>query len=187
MNNINLIPINLIPVYPEIFLLIATSAILLIDMFLSDAKRTITYLLSLVTLVVCGIWSFGDFTQGAAVYTFHNMFVTDPMSSLLKIFSYLAVGLTLIYSRKYVGERGMVTGHLGGEFYVLALFALLGQMIMISANNFLIIYVLVCPGCITSQSLCVDRGCNEVFYSRCDGVRLFAIRNIDAVWRNWFA
>lgn len=141
MNNINLIPINLIPVYPEIFLLIATSAILLIDMFLSDAKRTITYLLSLVTLVVCGIWSFGDFTQGAAVYTFHNMFVTDPMSSLLKIFSYLAVGLTLIYSRKYVGERGMVTGHLGGEFYVLALFALLGQMIMISANNFLIIYL----------------------------------------------
>jgi NADH-quinone oxidoreductase subunit N len=35
----------------------------------------------------------------------------------------------------------MVTGGLGGEFYVLALFALLGQMVMISGNNFLIIYL----------------------------------------------
>src|SRR3569833_3493528 len=29
----------------------------------------------------------------------------------------------------------------GGEFYILALFSLLGQMVMISGNNFLIIYL----------------------------------------------
>lgn len=136
MNNM-----NLIPVYPEIFLTIATSAILLIDMFLSDAKRYITYLLSLATLVVCAALSIADFNTGATVYTFHNMFVSDPMSNLLKVFSYLAVGLTLIYSRQYATARGMLSGNLGGEFYVLALFALLGQMVMISANNFLIIYL----------------------------------------------
>ena len=38
---------NLIPVYAEIFLLVAASAILLIDMFLKDEKRVMTYLLSL--------------------------------------------------------------------------------------------------------------------------------------------
>ena len=136
MNNI-----NLIPALPEIFLLIATSAILLIDMFLTDAKRHITYLLSLVTLAICTWLSMSDVNSGATVYTFHNMFVSDPMSSLLKVFSYVAVGLTLIYSRQYATDRGMLGSNLGGEFYVLALFALLGQMIMISGNNFLVIYL----------------------------------------------
>jgi NADH-quinone oxidoreductase subunit N len=132
---------NLIPLYPEIFLMVAASAILLIDMFLSEAKRGITYLLSLATLFVCAMLTLTDFNTGATVYTFSNMFVSDPMSHLLKLFSYGAVALTLIYSRSYVTERGMLGGNLGGEFYVLALFALLGQMVMISANNFLIIYL----------------------------------------------
>jgi NADH-quinone oxidoreductase subunit N len=132
---------NLIPVYPEIFLLIAASVILLVDMFLSDAQRGITYLLSLLTLVICGALSMVDVNSGLTTYTFHNMFVSDPMSSLLKVFSYLAVGLTLIYSRQYATDRGMLGDQLGGEFYVLALFSLLGQMVMISGNNFLIIYL----------------------------------------------
>eukprot|EP01037_Dinobryon_pediforme_P028477 gene28477-31771_t len=137
MNNM-----NLIPVYPEIFLLIAASAILLIDMFLPDAKRVITYLLSLLTLVVCAALTFSSYTSGATVYTFNNMFVSDPLSSILKLFSYLAIGLTLIYGRQYNRDRAIVGGgHLGGEFYALALFALLGQMVMISGNSFLSIYL----------------------------------------------
>ncbi|MDB5907882.1 MAG: NADH:ubiquinone oxidoreductase subunit, partial [Massilia sp.] len=82
-----------------------------------------------------------DYSGGATVYTFGNMFVSDPMSNLLKLFTYLTVGLTLIYSRQYAGERGMLSGNLGGEFYVLALFSMLGQMVMISGNNMLVIYL----------------------------------------------
>lgn len=136
MNNM-----NLIPVYPEIFLLIATSVVLLIDMFVSDAKRHITYYLTLAVLAVCFVLTLGAFQSGETVYTFHNMFVSDPLSSLLKLVSYVAVGMTLVYSRSYVSERAMVGGHLGGEFYPLALFALLGQMVMISGSNFLSIYL----------------------------------------------
>jgi NADH-quinone oxidoreductase subunit N len=132
---------NLIPVYAEIFLLIAASAILLIDMFLSESKRSLTYYMSLATLAICGYLTWIDYSAGTTVYTFNNMFVSDPMSNLLKLFTYLAVGITLIYSRQYATERGMLSGNLGGEFYVLALFALLGQMIMISANNMLIVYL----------------------------------------------
>ena len=36
---------NLVPLYAEIFMVVAASAILLIDMFLSDAKRHFTYVL----------------------------------------------------------------------------------------------------------------------------------------------
>lgn len=132
---------NLVPLFPEIFLLIATSALLLIDMFLPAAKRNITYVLSLLTLAGCALLTVGDFNAGATVYTFNNMFVSDPMSHLLKLFSYGAVAMTLIYSRSYATDRTMLSGNLGGEFYVLALFALLGQMIMISANSMLIIYL----------------------------------------------
>ncbi|MET3430582.1 NADH-quinone oxidoreductase subunit N [Herbaspirillum seropedicae] len=132
---------NLIPVYPEIFLLIATSAILLIDMFLPESKRVITYLLSLAALVVCAVLTFADLNSGATVYTFNNMFVSDPLANLLKLFTYLGVGVTLIYSRQYNTARGITGGMLGGEYYALALFALLGQMVMISGNSFLSIYL----------------------------------------------
>lgn len=133
---------NLIPVYPEIFLLIATSAILLIDMFLPDAKRIITYLLSLLALAVCAVLTCAGHPGGETVTTFNGMFVSDPLSCLLKLFSYLAVGLTLVYARRYNSDRAIVGGvYLGGEFYALALFSLLGQMIMISGNSLLSIYL----------------------------------------------
>jgi NADH-quinone oxidoreductase subunit N len=111
-------------------------------MFLSDAKRVITHYLSLLTLVICAALTLADLNAGQTYYTFNNMFLSDPMSNLLKVFCYLAVGVTLIYSRQYSADRGMLGGaELGGEFYALALFSLLGQMVMISANNVLIIYL----------------------------------------------
>lgn len=136
MNNL-----NLIPAFPEIILAIAIAAILLIDLFLSHGKRHITYALALITLVICTVINLGDYNAGTTVYIFNNMFVSDPMSNMLKVFSYVAVGLTLVYSRQYATDRQMLSSHLGGEFYILALFSLLGQMVMISANNFLIIYL----------------------------------------------
>ncbi|MBC3919795.1 NADH-quinone oxidoreductase subunit NuoN [Undibacterium sp. CY18W] len=136
MNNMNLIPL-----YPEIFLLLAICVILLIDMFLADNKRNVTYVLSLLSLAICGALTAANSDTVMSVYVSNNMFVSDPMSNLLKLFSYLAVGVTLIYSRQYVSDRGMTNTHLGGEYYVLALFALLGQMVMISGNNFLVIYL----------------------------------------------
>lgn len=150
MNNI-----NLVPAYPEIFLLVATCAILLIDMFLRDGKRYITHWLTMATLAGCAMLTICSgvdfealraadgkiFFNAETVYTFNNMFVSDPMSNLLKLCSYVAVGFTLIYSRRYSWYRGMLGDSLGGEFYVLALFALLGQMVMISASNFLSLYL----------------------------------------------
>ncbi len=132
---------NLTPVYPEIFLAIAISVILLVDAFLPNAKRNITYLLSLLALAGCAVLTLSSMGAGTVTYTFNHMFVLDPMGNLLKLCSYLAIGMTLIYSRQYVLDRGMVGGQLGGEFYPLALFALLGQMVMISGSNFLTIYL----------------------------------------------
>lgn len=132
---------NLIPLFPEIFLLLAICAILLIDMFLPDSKRNVTYALSILAVTICGVLTVAFADTVKSEYVSNNMFVSDPMSVLLKLFSYIAVGVTLIYSRQYVSDRAMTNTHLGGEYYVLALFALLGQMVMISGNNFLVIYL----------------------------------------------
>ena len=88
--------VNLAPVYAEIFLLIAASAILLIDMFLKEGKRTLTYALTLLTIAGCGVLTMADFNSGATVYTFNGMYVADPMSNLLKLFTYLATAMTLV-------------------------------------------------------------------------------------------
>jgi len=97
--------------------------------------------LSLLAIGGCALFSIAGFNSGATVHTFNDMFVSDPMANLLKLCTYLAVATTLIYSRQYSGERGMMSGNLGGEFYVLALFSMLGQMIMISGNSMLSIYL----------------------------------------------
>ena len=132
---------DLLPVMPEIVLLIASCVILLVDMFLRDNRRYITYLLSLATLVACGVLSFYGMQGGTTQYIFNDMYVVDPMSNLLKICTYVAMAFTLIYSRRYATERGMLGDTLGGEFYVLALFCMLGQMVMISSSNFLSLYL----------------------------------------------
>ena len=132
---------NLAPVYAEIFLLIAASAILLIDMFLKEGKRNLTYVLTLLAIFGCGVLTFADMNSGATVYTFSGMYVSDPMSNLLKLVTYVATAMTLVYSRQYAGDRAMMSGNLGGEFYVLALFSMLGQMIMISGNSMLTLYL----------------------------------------------
>ena len=133
--------INAIPAYPEIFLLVAASAILLIDMFLSDARRLVTYWLTLATLLVCAILSAVYLIDGSTWYTFGNAFVGDPMANLLKLVTALATIVTLIYSHDYLVDRGIVSGERGGEFYVLVLFSTIGQFVMISANNFLMVYL----------------------------------------------
>ena len=66
------------------------------------------------------------------------MVVSDPMANWLKCFAALAVLVTFVYGRTYVVERGMLRG---GEWYVLSLLSLLGGFVLISANNFILIYL----------------------------------------------
>jgi NADH-quinone oxidoreductase subunit N len=126
---------ELAPAAPEIFLLGAACTVLLVDLFLTDRSRWVSYCLTLATLAGCVlIIVMGGAT---AAYTFSEMFVRDPMADVLKVFVCIAVIGILIYSRSYVDARGMYRG----EFFVLALFATLGMMVMISAAHLLLLYL----------------------------------------------
>jgi len=123
---------------PEIILTVMGMVILILDALSSGARRTLAYGLSLVTLAVLAAVSFWQWNMGLVGETFFGMYIADPLAHLLKMASYIAVALTLVYGREYMQTRDMLRG---GEFYVLVLFALLGQMVMISAGNFLTIYL----------------------------------------------
>ncbi len=124
------------PAYPELFLLVAVCAILVIDLFVSDDNRIVTYALSQIALAVCFAITWFGASIGPA-YTFSGMFVDDLMSDVLKLLTYIGVMVMLVYSRAYIAARGMFRG----EFFVLVLFATLGMMIMISANHLLMLYL----------------------------------------------
>ena len=127
-----------VSVYPEIVLLVMACLILLVDLTITSARRTGTYVLSLLTLGAVGLLQLLYADAGQTVYGFGNMVVSDPMGNWLKCFAVVAMMVTLVYGRPYAADRGMLRG---GEFFTLSLFALLGMFIMISANNFLVLYL----------------------------------------------
>ena len=130
---------NLLPAYPEIFLLIMVSVILVVDLFLPERLRNLTYALSQLTLLGCALLTLNVsfLTGGHLTYTFSNMFVADLMGHALKLAAYLALSTVLVYSRTYMADRGLWKG----DFFALVMFALLGMMVMISANHFLTLYL----------------------------------------------
>jgi len=133
--------LNLIPAMAEIVLAIAIMVILVAGLFVREEKQPLSHWLSLLAIVITTLVIISSFDSGGTRYAFNQMFVSDSMGQLLKLFACIATFVTLIYARQYTAVRGMLGGTLSGEFYVLALMTLLGQMIMISGNSFLIIYL----------------------------------------------
>lgn len=127
---------TLTPAYAEIFLLVMTSLILIADLFVTHPSKTPTYLLVQLTLLGCALITVFTHEPGV-IHIFNNQFVDDLMSDVLKLVSYLAVSMALVYSRRYLILRELFTG----EFMVLTLFALLGMMVMISASHFITLYI----------------------------------------------
>ena len=127
---------SLQPVMPEIFLVAAACAILVIDLFLSERTRLLTYGLSLAALL--GTIALVQYVSGPEKQIIlDGAFVRDPMSDVLKTGLLLVTLLGFVYAKDYLRELGI----LRGEYYVLSLFAALGMMVMISANNFLTVYL----------------------------------------------
>ena len=130
--------ISWLAVYPEIVLLVMACVIALVDLWVKSPRRTATYVLTMLTLAVVAALEGVYASSGNTFYGFGNMVVSDAMGNWLKCFATIAVMVTLVYSRPYAADRDMLRG---GEMFTLSMFALLGMFIMISGNNFLVIYL----------------------------------------------
>ena len=96
--------LDLTLVAPEIFITCMTCVVLVVDLYLQDSRRNISYWLAqwtllgtlLLTLVV-----HGDEPRT----TFGGQFVQDGMADVLKTFIYLIVAGVFLYSRPYLKDR----------------------------------------------------------------------------------
>ncbi len=127
---------NLYPVLPEIVLLTMACVILVVDLFLDDSQRAITYALSQITLIAA-LAAAGWVAAPEAQVVFDGSYVRDAMSDVLKVFLYIITLFAFVYSKDHLRDRDLFKG----EYYVLALFAVLGMSVMISANSFLTVYL----------------------------------------------
>ena len=131
-------PSSFIVVLPEILLLVMACVVAMVDLAVKTRLRNVTYWLTMLTLAAVA-WFTGSLAADSQThYAFGNMLVSDPMGNWLRCFSSLAMMVCLVYGRPYAGDRDMLRG---GELFTLSMFALLGMFVMISGNNFLVLYL----------------------------------------------
>ena len=120
----------------ELFLLAAICVILLVDVFLSERTRWVTFALSLLAIAGTAFATV-NFSVSSRVVAFSGTYIADPMGDVLKLFAYGTVAVAFLYSREYLQRRGL----LKGEYFVLGLVGLLGIMVMISAGSLITMYL----------------------------------------------
>ena len=128
---------SMLPALPEIYLSAAICVLLLIDVFFGKDRRRLVAALTLLVLLGGALMTATCGAVSARTLLFDGLYVADPLGTVLKIAGFLTVALALFYSGGYLDRRRMQ----GGEYYVLALTALLGIFVLVSANSLLTIYI----------------------------------------------
>jgi len=125
---------------PEFWVLGMACVIMIVDLFLQEERRGIIHMLAMLTIVFAAIITLrGDYLVDGvrSVTAFSDSFIRDPMGDVLKVFSFFIMGLIFTYSKFYLRSFKMFRA----DFFTLSLFALLGVMLLISANSMLMIYL----------------------------------------------
>ncbi|MCK7574876.1 MAG: NADH-quinone oxidoreductase subunit NuoN [Chromatiales bacterium] len=112
------------------------SVVLILDLYLKDQDKGLNHSLTLLGLVIA-IALTGLVGGGEAQVFFDGNLIRDAMTDLLRGAILIVSILTFVYARPWLQDRGMLVG----EFYVLGLLAVLGMLIMVSANGFLTLYL----------------------------------------------
>ncbi|MDQ6977835.1 MAG: proton-conducting transporter membrane subunit, partial [Ghiorsea sp.] len=128
-------PQHLELILPEIILAVMGMVTLLMSVFISKARQNIVAWTSIVSVVAVGaalLYVSGSEHQ----HTFYGYFLLDPLATYAKLLMIVATVFGMLLSLNYVKDLANV-----GEYYTLMLFALLGMMLMVSSNNFVIMYL----------------------------------------------
>jgi NADH-quinone oxidoreductase subunit N len=126
---------DLLPLLPEMVLVGAAFALLMLDLFLDERQRWITHVASIATLIVVGVMvANGTGGQGTVL---NGMFIRDVAADVLKLFTCLVSALSLVYAWPFLRERGLYKG----EVPILVLFATAGMMLMVSAGSLVMVYL----------------------------------------------
>ena len=129
-----------IPVFttlaPEIFLLASAALILVVDLFLKDKQKVVSYWMSVAALLLTMVLTvLTQITVDGAILS--GTYKVDVFGVVLKSTVLFIVAGVFIYSRTYLEVREL----LRGEFFILAIMGTLGMMILIAAHSLVTIYL----------------------------------------------
>ena len=130
-----MIDFNLIPLLPEIFLALIGMGLLIVGV--SEGNRSTRVIcwaaaagFAIAVLILLGIdWETRSVLNG--------MFVMDKFSGFMKLLILTGLIASVALSVRYLAQEGMERF----EFPILIIFAGIGMMIMVSANNLLALYM----------------------------------------------
>ena len=140
---------DLIAIAPELILAFVASDLLLTSAFIKEKSNhevsdvfhapraaSFVYFCSCLLLIGLGI-AFLSRMIDLPYFAMAGLFQSDPIANLLKAGCCFALLISLIYSKQYLIDRGLFRP----DFLVLTLFALLGQLVLISASNLITLYL----------------------------------------------
>ncbi len=134
---------NLIPALPEIFMASAAMALLMLGVFQrkgagkDGAHRRIRLVSYLSVFTLFFAFLLVVTVSAGTMTTFNNMFIIDYFAAFFKILVLIASAMTIIIAQSYLERQGASRF----EFSVLILFATIGMMMMISANDLISLYL----------------------------------------------
>ena len=126
---------DIIPILPELFLALAAMALLMYGVFRGDKSTASCSWLAVLALVVTGVIM--SLLPESAESAFRDQFIVDQFARFMKWLVLLGSALAVIMSMNYNAREEIERF----EFPVLILFASLGMLLMVSANDLISLYV----------------------------------------------
>jgi NADH-quinone oxidoreductase subunit N len=126
---------DLLLILPELLVIAAACAVLVLDPVIQASQRDGLAWLSLGTLAVC--MGLTASQLGHPATAFSGLVVIDAYGAFWKLLLYFVTGLTVLLSFSYLKEERLYFG----EYYGFVLLALSGMMVMVSAADLLTIYL----------------------------------------------
>jgi NADH-quinone oxidoreductase subunit N len=127
---------DVMPAAAEILVAMAACVVLMVDALGGSRARHLAFLLAIASLAAAG-WVSSAVAVPVRTVILAGHYVADPMGTVLKLFAFGAAAVTLLYSHAYLEQRGL----LKGEYLALALFAVLGIQVIVSAGSLLTLYL----------------------------------------------
>ncbi len=127
---------DLVPIIPEIIVLVTACIVLLVDLFAPQKERAftlaVTTIIGLILAILAEVKLHGNDITG-----FYGTVVADEFSVLFELIYLIVAIVTVFFSKHYISENEMNYG----EYYVLLLTAVSGMMFMTSSLDLLVIFI----------------------------------------------
>ncbi|MDR3327509.1 MAG: NADH-quinone oxidoreductase subunit N [Prevotellaceae bacterium] len=120
----------------ETGLIVVVIILFFCDIFSTGKTAKWFYPLSIILFSILTLWGFCPKPEGEA---FGGIFVTSDMTVLMK--NILNIATLLVFLQSYRWLNSKEQSEEKGEFFIITLITLLGMYLMVSANNFMMLYI----------------------------------------------